>query len=66
MYNKDKLESQQCRTCYNATKGLKLLTNLAKYGTSGAQQKSYAELLAEITKINVSKNFKFTQIVFIL
>lgn len=53
MYNKDKLESQQCRTCYNATKGLKLLTNLAKYGTGEAQQKSYAELLAEITKINV-------------
>lgn len=54
MYNNEKVESQQCRTCYNATKGLKQLTNLTKCGYGGAQQKSYAELLTEITKINVS------------
>ncbi|KAM7362300.1 uncharacterized protein ACRADG_013065 [Cochliomyia hominivorax] len=49
MQVKEKLDSQQCRACYNANKGLKLLSKCA----GGGLQKSYAELLTEITNINM-------------
>ncbi|TMW52082.1 hypothetical protein DOY81_002862 [Sarcophaga bullata] len=50
-----KLESHQCRTCYGSTKGLKPLTTLTQLNGSSGQheQKSFAQLLKEITNINV-------------
>ncbi|KAM7362633.1 uncharacterized protein ACRADG_013230 [Cochliomyia hominivorax] len=53
----EKIENQQCRTCYNSTKGLKRLTNQTKC-LSGSQQlqKSYAELLKEVSNINVMED----------
>lgn len=49
----EKLENQQCRTCYNSKKGLRLLTNPTKC-VGSQQQKSYAELLKDVSNINVS------------
>ncbi|XP_023297689.2 uncharacterized protein LOC111680286 isoform X2 [Lucilia cuprina] len=56
MNTSEKLQKQQCRTCYNATKGLKPLTDLTKCG-GGSQQISYAELLADISNINIMEDF---------
>ncbi|KNC25534.1 hypothetical protein FF38_12954 [Lucilia cuprina] len=56
MNTTEKLQKQQCRTCYNATKGLKPLTDLTKCG-GGSQQISYAELLADISNINIMEDF---------
>ncbi|XP_037806700.1 uncharacterized protein LOC119600513 [Lucilia sericata] len=56
MNTTEQLEKQQCRTCYNATKGLKPLTDLTKCG-GGSQQISYAELLADISNINIMDDF---------
>lgn len=52
MASSEKLEINQCRTCYSTTKGLKLLTDLTK--CSGNQHISYAELLTDVCNINVS------------
>lgn len=52
MASSEKLEINQCRTCYSTTKGLKLLTDLTK--CSGNQQISFAELLTDVCNINVS------------
>ncbi|XP_065363357.1 uncharacterized protein LOC135956715 [Calliphora vicina] len=51
----EKLEIIQCRTCYNATKGLKPLSDLTN--CSGGQQISYAELLADVSNINIMEDF---------
>lgn len=56
----EKIENQQCRACYNSTKGLRLLTNQTKCSAGNQQQqKSYAELLQEVSNINVSFPFKW-------
>lgn len=56
----EKIENQQCRACYNSTKGLKLLTNQTKcLAGNQQQQKSYADLLKEVSNINVSFSVKW-------
>ncbi|KAM7362685.1 uncharacterized protein ACRADG_013264 [Cochliomyia hominivorax] len=50
----EKLEVRQCRTCYNETKGLKLLTDLTNCPGNG--QMSFAELLANVSHINIMQN----------
>ena len=54
MKNIEKLDKNKCRTCYNTSKGLKLLTSLTKCGSVTQEQKTYAELLKEISTINVN------------
>lgn len=56
MNSEEKLDLQQCRTCYNATKGLKLLTELTK--CSGNRQVSFAQLLLDVFQVNVSFPFR--------
>ncbi|KAM7362686.1 uncharacterized protein ACRADG_013265 [Cochliomyia hominivorax] len=51
----EKLKINQCRTCYNSTKTLKLLTDLTK--CSGNQQISFAELLTDVCNINPIEDY---------
>ncbi|XP_075146311.1 uncharacterized protein LOC142220831 [Haematobia irritans] len=51
--------ANRCRTCFNQTTDLQSLSNLAI--SEKQQQKSYAELLNEITDINVAED-KHTQL----
>lgn len=52
---KDKIIKKKCRTCFNSTKGLQLLSKLAlEAGPSSIEgPKTYAEILEEVTRINV-------------
>lgn len=55
MKNIENLEKNKCRTCYNTAKGLKLLTSpTTKCGSATQEQKTYADLLKEISNINVN------------
>lgn len=50
------LDAHKCRTCYNATKNLNELKSLTQCNDKGGhqEQKTFAQLLKEISNINVS------------
>lgn len=53
MSKRNKLKNNKCRTCWNGSKGLQLLTKVAADEVE-EETKCYGELLKELIRVDVS------------